>query len=128
MNISEEVSEKASQVLSMNELEEEEHPMIISNFRSNKPIHFYRHALTRIRSSAHDLRDEQQQFVDQMAIWERVQQRLYEQFKQGVMQLASRVVASLNSNDKEALERELKAKSIECMKLSRELAECKAQL
>lgn len=102
--------------------------MIISNFRSNNPIHFYRHALTRIQHSAHDLREEQQQFVDQMAIWQRDQQHLYEQFKQGVIQLASRVVASISSNDKEALEREVKAKSTECMKLSRELAECKAQI
>lgn len=57
MNISQEASEKASQVLSVNEFGEEEHPMIISNFRSNNPIHFYRHALTRIHHSAHDLRE-----------------------------------------------------------------------
>jgi hypothetical protein len=32
------------------------------------------------------------------------------------------------TSEKEALEREVRTKGIECMKLSRELAECKVQL
>jgi hypothetical protein len=77
MNTSEVVSEKASQVLSVNEFGEEEHPMIISNFRSNNPINFYRHSLLRIHHSTFDLREHHQLFVEQLTVWQADQQRLH---------------------------------------------------
>ena len=53
--------------------------MIISNFRSNNPIHYYRTAILHIHEAANDLKTNQKALIEYVNSEGRQQQKLKEQ-------------------------------------------------